>query len=319
MAASGLSAEQLERLRNQFQEYSRGSHYRVNALTIRSRAHVLIRELTAADNLSELSLDDFDRHIWRLGTMGVRNQSFDWHHANQFLAETPPARFVAMLDSGETGFVGNMTWGSAVRTLRAYARGRSRTELETGMRQALSLLLHQRGTIEGRLRQVKDLAIGFGRNISSGLLMAWNPTEHILYNSLSEQFWNEFGLNFGAGSNWVRGYLQYNAFCKALLDDPKLGLQNLVELDIFAYWYSPVKSAPTSQEPTVNGVDISLAQQVILKDQIAQIRRFLKGRTLRPSDEKLCDWVQFCYTFELFVEGYELFKLIDPSASYAGC
>ncbi|TEU16815.1 MAG: hypothetical protein E3J21_09765 [Anaerolineales bacterium] len=53
---------------------------------------------------------------------------------------------------------------------------------------------------------------------------------------------------------------------------------------------------------------------VILEERLDQIRHFLQGRAPRPSDEVLCDWVQFCYTFELFAEGYELFRLIDPSA-----
>lgn len=52
----------------------------------------------------------------------------------------------------------------------------------------------------------------------------------------------------------------------------------------------------------------------VLDQQLVQIRTFLQGRSARPSDEVLCDWVQFCYTFELFDEGYELFKLIGPSA-----
>ena len=52
----------------------------------------------------------------------------------------------------------------------------------------------------------------------------------------------------------------------------------------------------------------------ILDQQLAQIRTFLQGRSARPSDEVLCDWVQFCYTFEMFDEGYELFKLVAPTA-----
>ena len=52
----------------------------------------------------------------------------------------------------------------------------------------------------------------------------------------------------------------------------------------------------------------------LLDQHVTQIRTFLQGRSSRPSDEVLCDWVQFCYTFELFDEGYELFNLIVPSA-----
>jgi hypothetical protein len=43
------------------------------------------------------------------------------------------------------------------------------------------------------------------------------------------------------------------------------------------------------------------------------VRDFLNGRSGRPSDERLCDWVNFCYEFGLFREGRDLFKLIDPS------
>lgn len=51
----------------------------------------------------------------------------------------------------------------------------------------------------------------------------------------------------------------------------------------------------------------------ILDEQLELIQRFLQGRASRPSEEVLCDWVQFCYTFERFQEGHELFKLVVPS------
>jgi hypothetical protein len=48
-----------------------------------------------------------------------------------------------------------------------------------------------------------------------------------------------------------------------------------------------------------------------LDRQIELIHEFLQGRSdSRPSDEKLCDWVQFCYSFELFKEGVELFRIV---------
>ncbi len=52
----------------------------------------------------------------------------------------------------------------------------------------------------------------------------------------------------------------------------------------------------------------------LVSSQVAEIRAFLSGRAEhRPSDEKLCDWVQFCYTFGLYTEGCDLFRLIEPS------
>ena len=255
MTSLSLNTEQLERLRSLFAEYSRGSHYRRNALLMRDHVHASIRNMMAEDELSRLSLDDFDRHIWQLGSIQVRGESFDWHHADRFLAETDPGQMQSMIEAGEIRFSGNVTWGSAARTLRAYARGRPRAEMETGMRRALATLLHETGPIERRLRQVSGMRIGFGRNICSGLLMVWHPREYILYNAVSEQFWEVLGLDWSAGSNWVPGYLRYNAFCRALLDDPQLGLQNLIDLDVFLYWHVSVQSAsaPTRTKKPASG------------------------------------------------------------------
>ncbi len=50
---------------------------------------------------------------------------------------------------------------------------------------------------------------------------------------------------------------------------------------------------------------------LILDRQINQIREYLRGRVARPSEEVLCEWVYFCYTFELFKESVELFNLIN--------
>ncbi len=51
----------------------------------------------------------------------------------------------------------------------------------------------------------------------------------------------------------------------------------------------------------------------ILDAHIKAMRDFLAGRASRPSDEKLCDWVHFCYTFELYREAGALFQLVDPA------
>lgn len=49
----------------------------------------------------------------------------------------------------------------------------------------------------------------------------------------------------------------------------------------------------------------------ILDREVEQVRSFLEGRSdYRPTDEKICDWIQFCYLFELNAEGRDLFKLL---------
>ncbi|MFW6116532.1 MAG: winged helix-turn-helix domain-containing protein [bacterium] len=55
--------------------------------------------------------------------------------------------------------------------------------------------------------------------------------------------------------------------------------------------------------------------QAILAREIRKIRAYLDGDpSLSPSDQKLCSWIQFCYTFELFSEGAVLFKLVRGDA-----
>ncbi len=70
--------------------------------------------------------------------------------------------------------------------------------------------------------------------------------------------------------------------------------------------------------PTRSGSAVAASSNnlhAILDSQIKSIRDFLQGRTTdRPSDEKLCDWVYFCYTFELFSEAIQLFSLVVPDS-----
>ncbi len=53
----------------------------------------------------------------------------------------------------------------------------------------------------------------------------------------------------------------------------------------------------------------------ILDEEVETIRTYLQGRSsLQLSDEKLCDWVNFCYTFGLYVESIGIFSLVNPDA-----
>jgi hypothetical protein len=51
----------------------------------------------------------------------------------------------------------------------------------------------------------------------------------------------------------------------------------------------------------------------ILDREIDLIKAYLQGlNSFQPSNEKLCDWVNFCYSFELYREGRDLFTMISP-------
>lgn len=53
---------------------------------------------------------------------------------------------------------------------------------------------------------------------------------------------------------------------------------------------------------------------MILIREVDTIRALIDGRNInRPSDERLCDLIQFCYTFELYREGAELLPMVSPS------
>lgn len=76
-----------------------------------------------------------------------------------------------------------------------------------------------------------------------------------------------------------------------------------------------VREAPRReyQEQPPAPSSVSRGPVAILDSQVASVRSFLNGRSDRPSDERLCDWVNFCYEFGLFREGRDLFRLIDPT------
>lgn len=45
-----------------------------------------------------------------------------------------------------------------------------------------------------------------------------------------------------------------------------------------------------------------------------QIHRYLDGSVERPSDEELCEWIEFCYESKLYSEGRRLFREVDAGS-----
>jgi len=77
---------------------------------------------------------------------------------------------------------------------------------------------------------------------------------------------------------------------------------------------TPSRRGRTPRE-TVPEYGSDSRQCQILAEEIAHIRDFLNGNgALRPDDQTLCDWIWFCYKFELFIEGTTLFRLIHPES-----
>jgi hypothetical protein len=117
------------------------------------------------------------------------------------------------------------------------------------------------------------------------------------------------------GARWARLYLELPptdsrtadpaALASLLCAFIRLTYPTLVAL----YADGPGRRSRRSVVKETPGADT----HAILDREVAMIRDFVNGSKTRPSDEKLCDWVHFCYTFELFGEGQRIFALIDPS------
>ncbi len=88
---------------------------------------------------------------------------------------------------------------------------------------------------------------------------------------------------------------------------PGQGERQALEVPRVAGGKHPAAAAKHSRGPASGG------PHAVLDAEIAQVHSFLRGRSSRPGDEKLCDWVHFCYTFGLFAEGRDLFRMVDPS------
>ena len=51
---------------------------------------------------------------------------------------------------------------------------------------------------------------------------------------------------------------------------------------------------------------------LVLDHEVLMIRDYLQGSSaLQPTAEKICDWVNFCYIFGMYVEGKDLFSLVN--------
>jgi len=149
-------------------------------------------------------------------------------------------------------------------------------------------------------------------------------------NEIPEYAFNASGST--GKTQWV--YCIYNAKHKAiefgLIDSPSKGIWHLTEDG--HKWLLEHPNATHFIGGSVQGKNINIpnrssikkfrsqpltadiSKSKILAREITNIQAYLDGHSsLQPSAEKLCDWVNFCYTFEMYSDGGDLFALISPN------
>ncbi len=155
-----------------------------------------------------------------------------------------------------------------------------------------------------------ELGLDFGssQKLNQERMQAFLPHRDALCQALGEQ------VQVGPwGNSWARVWyeLPKAPLTEALANAYAGRLHRLIQttLPVLRQIYA-VRTAPVQIQGRTVAPPSAYA---ILDAQVTTVRDFLNGRSGRPSDERLCDWVNFCYDFGLFREGRDLFRLIDPS------
>ena len=167
------------------------------------------------------------------------------------------------------------------------------------------------------LKSYTEIAVHFEgrreRNLS--LLDQFRPQVETLQEQLGETVYAE-----PWGKNWARVYrrrppIQLDApTAEALADDWLRFIEITLPVIEKAVADLGLRVRPGRSPTTVKEKHLD-RPKAILTQTVRDIRAYLNGdQALFPSDDKLCDWIQFCYTFELFAEATDLFKLVRPDA-----
>lgn len=134
-----------------------------------------------------------------------------------------------------------------------------------------------------------------------------------------EELSRKINIPVKAGNHQSRGFTQVKIEGRANnLLSPELAEQYAkvvtrfikATFPILQQVYEGQRSSQSKQaRAIVQNIDTA---RIILEREIQTIRDYLVGQSSQqPSDEKICDWVNFCYTFAMYTEGKELFFLVN--------
>ena len=103
--------------------------------------------------------------------------------------------------------------------------------------------------------------------------------------------------NLGLGPIAIDFAKQFGIFIKETLNK------------LISILHTGIKKKIIEKHSPVTGPQVHI---LAYNSKVESINRVLEGVNSLPTDEILCDWVQFCYDFGLYKEGQELFSLITP-------
>lgn len=153
--------------------------------------------------------------------------------------------------------------------------------------------------------------------------------EQHFFENFYDQIPKEDFLELERGVERWRKEVQFSRFQlvkKGLMDDPQRGVWRLTDAgkrwladpSSIALQPKPMKESAGKRKPRQRaekaGRGAKSSVYSILDRELKTIRSYLVGSSsLQPDGEKLCDWVHFCYTLELYAEGRDLFALVNPA------
>lgn len=208
---------------------------REGVLFVREKAHEHIRALLAEDRLDQLTVDEFNRHVWQIGKVTYRGAT-GWVDAPEIrsqLAGVSRTKLAEDYAAGRLLFEGNQTWGSATAIWGAALKAEDRIDelLRTNLRY---LLYSDAAPVEIRLWAVVKLSNGFGMNSATGVLHAMQPDVEMLYNKQSVAALQKLGVTWGEGWKGDTAlYVRYRDFCRRLKEE--MGFESLTDVDWFLY------------------------------------------------------------------------------------
>lgn len=240
--------QRMAALRSAVQAYM-ADPLREKVLFLREKAHQRIRELVSRERLNALTLHDFNRHIWQIGSCQYRGRSYriDSEEMEALLREMSTGELQAAYDSGELGMEGNQTWGSGSSVIGPRLNIRD-TEMEQVVRDTLRSLLYGEGTAEQRMDRVIREPNGFGMNVVTGILHAVYPAEQMLYNSRSVDALKLLGISWPTDwQNNIESYVIYRDLSRLLQEH--FAFRSLTDIDWFMYQVATRKLKGEIREP----------------------------------------------------------------------